>query len=328
MNDNSVKTTCNSIYSKVLGIVILNYNNYSDTINCVNSFCEQGFNDYKIYLIDNASKNESLAVLTELFGSREDVDISLSPTNGGFSAGNNIGLKKAVADGCKYVLCVNSDVLFKEGCISKLISVLEEDSKCAVVGPKVYCDDGSVQNSNKGILTANVLLLRKQGFRIFDWFGLDKKYTYRNYKYDKRLYLTGMVSGCCFLIRSEVLKMVDYLDENVFLYHEEDILGAKIRKTDKYYVCLEPTAEIIHLGGRSTSRANEFIRYNEFKSSMYYLWNYTDVSKFKYKLLSFLFSMLWLVKALTNKNYRKYYKQLKKDYKEIIRNGRKAVKHN
>ena len=184
MNHNSEKTTCNSIYSKVLGVVILNYNNYSDTINCVNSFCEQGFNDYKIYLIDNASKNESLAVLTEIFGSREDVDISLSPTNGGFSAGNNIGLKKAVADGCKYVLCVNSDVLFKEGCISKLISVLEEDSKCAVVGPKVYCDDGSVQNSNKGILTANVLLLRKQGFRIFDWFGLDKKYTYRNYKYD------------------------------------------------------------------------------------------------------------------------------------------------
>ena len=309
-------------FVKKLGVVILNYNSYQDTINCVESFCNQKFDDYKIYIVDNASKNESVKVLSEKFSERGDVEITVNDVNGGFSAGNNIGLKKAVEDGCEYVLCVNSDVLFKYGCIEKLVGVLDDDKRCAVVGPKVYCADGSVQNANKGILTANVLLLRKKGFRIFDWFGLEKKYTYRSYKYDKRLILDGMVSGCCFLIRACVLKQVDYLDENVFLYHEEDILGAKIRATKQYYVCLEPTAEITHLGGKSTSGDNEFVRYHKFKSSMYYLWNYTDVSKFKYKLLSSLFSFMWFVKSVGNKKYRCYYKQLKKDYADIMHNGR------
>ena len=48
--------------------------------------------------------------------------------NGGFSYGNNFGMRQAVVDGCENVLCVNSDVVFKENaikCIDDMIKSLE-----------------------------------------------------------------------------------------------------------------------------------------------------------------------------------------------------------
>lgn len=305
-----------------IGIVILNYNSFSDTIECVNSIKLQKLSNYKIYIVDNASINNSIEILKGQFSNDLKVDIIENEVNLGFSAGNNVGFKKAIMEGCEFILCVNSDVIFKENSIKIMLSVIKSDDNCGVVGPKVYCADGSIQNCNKGILTPSILLLRKRGLRIFDWFGKEKKYTYRSYKYDKRLILDGMVSGCCFLIRSDLLRQINYLDENVFLYHEEDILGAKIRNTHKYYVCLEPSAEVIHLGGRSTSKANEFIRYHEFKSSMYYLWNYTNVGSLQYNFISFVFSFMWFFESIINHKYWKYYKQLKNDYKNIRKNGK------
>lgn len=306
----------------MIGIVILNYKNYQETISCVENIREtnQSLN-YKIYIVDNCSPNESCEILSEKFNNSKDICLLQSDKNGGFSYGNNFGFKAAVSDGCELILCTNSDVEFNENSIPNMVKAIEESENCAVVGPKVYCGDGTVQNANKGILTAKVFVMHHKPFLWFDWLGTDKKYTYAGYKYDKPIQITGMVSGCCFLIRSAVLEEIGYLDENVFLYHEEDILGAKLREKG-YCVILDPSAEIVHFGGKSTPSDYAFVRYHKLYSGLYYLWNYVGTSKCGFAFVGLVVKTMFFAKSIFNKAYRKYYKKLMFDIKNLKKSKR------
>lgn len=300
-----------------LGIVILNYKNYQETFNCVDSI-KSTINgvSYKIYVVDNCSPNESKEELSKRYSDDDLVELILNDINGGFSAGNNVGLKKAVLDGCENILCTNPDVVFKDGAIEIMLDCLKNDKDLAVVGPKVYKADGSIQNANKGVLTPLTFVLRRRAFRFLDWFKLEKKYTYYGYGYKKPLFPKGMVSGCCFMIKSSVIHEIGYLDEKVFLYHEEDILGAKLRNHG-YKVMLEPTAEIIHKEGTSTGGTSAFTRYHTFYSGLYYLWQYSGCSKFSFNFAYFSIKLLLGVYALKNKEYKCFYKKIKEEVREL-----------
>ncbi len=300
-----------------LGIVILNYKNYQETFNCVDSIKSTAIGlSYKIYIVDNCSPNESKEELSKKYLGDELVEFILNDVNGGFSAGNNVGLKKAVLDGCDAVLCTNPDVIFKNNAIGIMLDSLLKNEKIGVVGPKVYKKDGTIQNANKGELTPLTFVVRRRAYRFLDWLKLEKKYTYKDYDYSKPMCPKGMVSGCCFMIKSSVLKEVDYLDENVFLYHEEDILGAKLRKRG-YVVMLDPSAEIIHLEGTATGGVSAFTRYHTFYSGLYYLWVYSGSSKFAFNYASFMIKLLLFIYSIKNKEYRAYYKKLKREIRGV-----------
>lgn len=301
----------------MLGILILNYKSYQDTFLCVDSVRENiGETEYRIYIVENGSPNESYDMLYGKYKDDSDITLIKSEVNGGFSAGNNIGFKRAVKDGCDAVLCTNSDVIFKPSSIQIMYKRLFEDEKCGVVGPKVYRLDGSVQNANKGLLDCKTFVLRIKGLNLFDFKGLERKYSYLDYDYKEPLYPAGMVSGCCFMIKSNVIDEIGYLDENVFLYYEENILGAKLTKAG-YYVVLDPSAEIVHCEGKSTSGSSAFVRYHKFYSGLYFLWNYNAEKSRKKRFANFVIKSIFFIRGIFNKEYRKYYKLLKKNLKQI-----------
>ena len=94
------------------------------------------------------------------------------------------------------------------------------------------------------------------------------------------------------------------------------MLGAKLRKINKK-VCLEPKAEILHYGGKSTGGVSPFIRYCTFYSGMYYLCAYGQSSRFSTRFAMFMIKRIMGVYSLFNKEYREYNKKLKKDFKEF-----------
>lgn len=306
----------------MLGVVVLNYKNYLDTINLVKSFYSENYKkEFKIYIVDNASPNQSAIELKKAFENDSNIELILSEKNGGYSAGNNIGLKKAVKDGCTAILLTNSDVVFNKGAITQMESSLFADEKCAVVGPKVFDGEGNIQNRNKGVLTPKIFVFKRKGFEKFDFKKRVKKYGYCDYDYSYPLKPEGMVSGCCFMIKAKVLEEINYLDEGVFLYHEEDILGAKLRKAG-YYALLDPKAEIVHLEGKSTGSLNAFLRYNTLYSGLYYLWKYSNAKKGAFNFCFFVAKFMFFFKAIANKEYKKYFKQLKLKVKELKKTGR------
>ncbi len=301
----------------MLGIVILNYKNYNETLRCIdNIFFVKIDEAFIIYVVDNASPNESYSVLSKTYHNKINIKVIQSGKNGGFSFGNNVGFRAAIEDGCDKILCTNSDVEFKEDSIYVLCKDMDEHTECAVIGPKVLCHDGSIQNATRRILTPRRFLMRHKPFSFFDWLGIEKKYSYGDYKYDKPTYIEGMVSGCCFMMRASAIVRIGYLDENVFLYHEENILAAKLRKAG-YKVMLNPKAEIIHFGGKSTGGNTAFIRYNSFYSALYYFWFYSETSRASFNLIWAYIKCVFLFKSLFDGEYKTYYKKLKSEIKKM-----------
>ncbi len=305
----------------MLGIVLLNYKNYQETISCVKQLQSQIRKGDRIYVVDNCSPNNSFEELQKELKNLDNVEVIESGKNGGFSYGNNVGFRKAVADGCEELLCSNSDIEFYAGCIEELRKALYRYEYVAVVGPKIYTKDGGLQMCNKTKLTPFRFLMHHKPFVYLDWFGINKKYALADYQFDKELVFQGMVSGCCFMIKTSVLEQIGYLDENVFLYHEEDILAAKLEQIDMKTM-IEPSAEIVHWGSGTIGAISPFTRYCTFASGLYYLWNYAHASKFAMRFILFVTSLMFGFYSLKDKEYSKYKKQLKKEVKDLLRSKR------
>lgn len=308
----------------MLGAVVLNYKTYKDTILCVSQLKQQISSEDRIYIVDNDSPDESLSILSEEYLSDGMVTVIDSKKNGGFSYGNNVGFKKAIEDGCDEILCTNNDIEFLPNCIDFLRKALSNNSDVAVVGPKVYTREGDIQDCNKTKLTAFRFLMSFKPLYYFDIFGANRRYRLKSYKYDKEIKFDGMVSGCCFLIKASVLKNVDFLDEGVFLYYEEDILAAKLKRTG-YKTMIVPYSEIVHFGSGTIGKTSPFMHYCKFKSGLYCLWNYSNTGRFKIKLLLWWINIVFSFAAIKNKEYKKYKKQLTQYVKKMLSTKRTEV---
>ncbi len=308
----------------MLGAVVLNYKNYDDTIDCVEQLKKQLDADDKIYIVDNRSPNNSLAILTETFQDDANVIVIDSGKNGGFSYGNNVGFKAAIADGCRELLCTNNDIQFYDNCISELRSCLRKNSDVAVVGPKVYTATGDIQHCNKTKLTPFRFIMSFKPLYNLDIFGVNKRYHMMSYQYDKEIAFWGMTSGCCFLIKATVLEEIGFLDENVFLYFEEDILARKLRDA-KYKTMITPKAEIMHYGSGTIGATSPFMHFHKFKSGLYYLWNYTKISKLRLKMIGAWLRFIFFMVSIKNSEYKRYRKELKQYINALVLTERSGL---
>ena len=61
--------------------------------------------------------------------------------NNGFAKGNNIGIQKAMEDGCDLIFILNPDMQLEEKCINILTERIKLDEKIGVIGPIVLDGD-------------------------------------------------------------------------------------------------------------------------------------------------------------------------------------------
>ena len=93
----------------MLGIVIANWNGEKLINKCLESLENQVFKDFKVYIIDNDSKDNSKEIINSYKGKLK-IDLTEMNYNSGFAPANNIGIKKAIEDKCDYILTLNNDV--------------------------------------------------------------------------------------------------------------------------------------------------------------------------------------------------------------------------
>lgn len=302
--------------------MILNYKSFDESIDCVKQLKELCPADSKFYIVDNDSPNESYQVLSEHFKSDEKVCVIQSGKNGGYSFGNNVGFRAAIQDGCTEILCTNNDIKFYPDSINQLSQALAAHPEVAVVGPKVYAKDGSLQMCNKTRLTPYRFMMHHKPFVHLDIFGVNKRYGMSDYHFEKDLVFEGMVSGCCFLIRSQVLEQIGYLDEGVFLYHEEDILAAKLRESG-WKTMIAVNAEIMHYGSGTIGSSSPFTRFCTFSSGLYYLWNYTGISRFGLGFFRTWIVTMFRILSKKNKVYAEYAEKICQQAKQLGRTRKK-----
>lgn len=96
-----------------LGFVVLHYNNFDDTVECVQSIISNlDTISYRILVFDNCSPNGSGALLKEKFKDLEFVETYLNDQNLGFGGGNNKGISilKSKYE-VKYLVLSNNDIV-------------------------------------------------------------------------------------------------------------------------------------------------------------------------------------------------------------------------
>src|SRR5208283_4092150 len=140
----------------LIAIVIVNYNGYELTRDCLRSFGAVCYGPYKLIVVDNASGDGSVPRLREEF---PHVHYIRSEHNLGFTGGNNLGLRKAEELGSDFVFFLNNDTTVSENILEELASFMNSNPDVGIVGPLTYYHEakdvisfgGGLINRNTGM---------------------------------------------------------------------------------------------------------------------------------------------------------------------------------
>ena len=291
------------------GIIILEYNNWEDTLNCIESVLKFNTAPIKFIVVDNASSQKNVirnlkSGLLNLFpkfkesdliynhnNSIKEITLVLSKENKGYACGNNIGLEVAYKDpDISHIMILNSDILFVEDIIPTLLNDLKDDT--AIVSPVLFKKELTEIDKNcaRRELTANEIIKLHIPFPA-DPFKISEK---------KKIPITlnsglmqiDLPSGSCMLARKSLFQQIDGFDPNTFLYYEEDILSKKIKNLGlKNY--LNTNLKCIHLGATTTKHsASRFIVNKSSQSAKYVLRQYYESNKFQNCIMSLFLKLI------------------------------------
>jgi GT2 family glycosyltransferase len=303
-------------------VVILNYNTFEDTVVCVDSIKKYtACSSYKVYVVDNASPDKSGQLLTSKYAQDDKVQVLISEKNLGFSGGNNIGIRKALEEGFEHVYLLNSDIILQNDAFAYMQEAFASNKDVTIVGPSIYNPKGKyVQFARHGI-TAESYLTSKKFLKTF-FPGLKNKSRFIDYPTDKDFIFNGMVSGCCFGMSSAFIRQNNCLDENLFMYYEEDVLAYVLKRNCKKALIVS-NAKIIHNEGIATKKSSKdrmlFTRFYRWTSVLYVLRNYAKVNFIICKLISTINIMEWRLLALRNRAYKEKLKDFVSENKRVLR---------
>jgi GT2 family glycosyltransferase len=242
------------IFFMRLSIVIVNYNTFAMTCDCINSLYARDFRfPFEIILVDNKSTEQILTNFSTLF---PNVHFIQSPVNAGFAAGNNLGLTEAQGD---YVLLLNSDTIVDTPAIEYCLDFMDQTSsqRVGMVGCQLYYGDGGVQLSSfdHRIGLWSTLLDNSLIHSVRARLGLVKDYPFWIGQQDTRHYTQALL-GAFMLCRKRVLNEVGALDADFFMYYEEFEWCYRITNAG-YKIQFLPEARITHLYGGTSHNATK-----------------------------------------------------------------------
>lgn len=273
-------------------MVILNYNDYKTTLDYLEMIKKYKNLDL-IIIVDNNSTDNSYDELKKI--NDDKIVVLKSNKNGGYGYGNNIGIKFAIK---KYKKCniiiSNPDIEVTDDTIKQMSKYLNNNSNVAIVSP-VIKEHGSLNrgwklsSGYKEMLLSVPLIGRKLKNKIIG---------YKNSYYKNDVSKVDVISGCFFMIKSDIFKEIDYFDENLFLYYEENVICSKIKKLN-YDIVILNYCSVIHNHSVSIDKSyNKLSKYKILKKSqMYYLEKYTHCSKIFIIMIKLISNLIVYIKG-------------------------------
>lgn len=227
-----------------IDVVVVSYNSHAHLRDCVSQVLDVG--DLGVYVVDNASTDDSLASILDLPVRR----IALSE-NIGFGGGCNVGWRAGSAD---LVLFLNPDARIDRDSLAALAAALDRDPQLGAVAPRIVDAAGELDYSLRRFprtrATVAQALFVHRLFPNSAW--VDE--TIR----DRGVYERGgrmeWVSGACMLVRRSILEQTGGFDAGFFHYGEDKDLCRRIWDGG-FAVGYEPAASAMHVGGASAPRA-------------------------------------------------------------------------
>ena len=266
--------------------VVLNFNSSDLCAKCIADLQRQRGNDaLEIIVVDNASRSDDLLELHKICA---DAGVTLlkNTVNSGYSAGNNVGLRHAAAQGATLAMIINPDMRFPDcDYVAALSQVFEQDDKIVVAATDILSAEGWHQNPTPPDHVWG---------SAFDWLRNlirgNRRPDIQNYN---KSGMCDKICGCCFMVRMDFLQSIGFFDEYPFLYCEEAILAAQVRRAHKkiYYLA---ERQAIHQHIAST-KGDPVIRMKQFiRSRFYFQRHYSDENIFS-NMLTMISFYIWAV---------------------------------
>lgn len=194
-----------------VAIVVVNYNGYDLTVECLDSIFRSSFTNYSIALVDNGSTDSSGFRLKEKYLHNEKVHFISSSDNLGVTGGNNLGIDYALDRGCSHILFLNNDTIVSEDLVASLVINASGKDKSLSV-PKIICYYDRERLDHWIGAGYNWWRSYPKGFSV--------------YPKDSRVHNIArnditVASTCCLMIPVELIRDIGKMDEAYFMYYDD-----------------------------------------------------------------------------------------------------------
>lgn len=268
-------------------VIILNWNCWEDTIECLESLYRVSYPDFHVIVVDNGSEDDSRTRIQEycrgdlepeseffeydpdskpieltaysrkaLSGDIECDRPATEPSltlveneeNLGYTGGNNVGIEFALAAGePEYLLLLNSDTVVDTKFLTGLVTSAKREEDAGFVGPKIYFYAYGDENRRNVIQYAGAT----HNLWRFQPRHIGKGEEDRG-QYDETTE-TDYVHGSCVLVRAAMVEEIGLLDEEFFSFREENDWGMRGWKHG-WRSIYTPESEIWHKENGETTK--------------------------------------------------------------------------
>lgn len=304
-------------------VIILNYNGWRDTIVCLETVLASDC-DLRAIVVDNGSTDDSLKKISAWAESRKisrsfsdrkpapdssaggahrksDLILIENGANLGFAAGNNVGIRHALAAGADYVFILNNDTKIQPNAIPVMLEIFRRNPDAGLVGPKILDFDGNYWQYPWLVrLDFFAILLSLTFFRRLALCirGLKGKIWYLGEKLNE----VYAIQGSAMMFSAEALENIGLLDEKTFLFYEEFIVAEKIRKT-RFKTYFAPEAVISHKWSGTVRRFGAWKAVEHIKSEKYFVSTYLRLNALGKNILLFIRLVSYLLR-IYDRSYR------------------------
>jgi GT2 family glycosyltransferase len=264
-----------------LSIIIVSFNTCDVLLDCLESVQAktQGIS-YEVIVVDNASGDGSADAVLQRF---PHVRLLRNDVNRGFSSANNQGIRVSTG---RWLALLNPDTCLIENSFQKILAYLQEHSEFSILGPGIIDESGKQSPTRLWEDSP-----QDAAWKILGLYNPDNELQRMG---DMKAKEASVISGCCFVIGREIFEEIGLLDENYFLYNEEDDFCRRARQYGKR-ICFFPETSIQHLLGKSTHQPEhrEKVIWETYKSNLYFYskyyscgWNFILRSLYKLTFLA------------------------------------------
>jgi GT2 family glycosyltransferase len=214
------------IFGKLL-YIILSFNGYDDTAECLDSLLTQKTDAFDLLVIDNASSGDVAEKLKAQYPTTEIIALS---ENLGWAGGNNFGIKLALERKYAWVCLLNNDTVFPAGEVEKWTRAVLSAPACLLHPTIYYWDDPEVAQ-----LDASGRLDGSQNDSVEAW-------------HDK--ILMDRAYGACLAVPTDIFRTVGTFDDRFFLQLEETDFHQRAVLNGFRAAC-QPNVKIFHKESRA-----------------------------------------------------------------------------
>ena len=260
-----------NINNPLVYVVILNWNNAADTIECLASLQASIYQPSVPFVVDNGSTDGSVGKIRAAFPEIHLIELE---SNIGYAEGNNVGIQFALDSGADYVMVLNNDTLVETTMLGELVGFAETNESIGMIGPKMFC-----YQPEDTLFATGSLIYWSRGETINRGMFTPASKVEDCQKPEQ----VDFIAGCGVLVTRKLLEKVGFLDPIYYLNYEDVDWGVRAQEQD-FEVWYTPKAVLWHKVSSTLGQASPTNTYYMTRNALLFFWK-NSPSRFRWQAI-------------------------------------------